>query len=106
MSDSFQFIAVKALGFKGFKEAFGYGIIPAISFSAHTLADQWVAGQELSEFAAGILNASVGMKDHLPANGLALERHVESGYAGLLSVQGLAQGPADDFAHGQVQDDG
>lgn len=104
LSDRFQLVAVKTLHFKGFEEALSYGIIPTIPFAAHALSDQRVAGQELPQFATDILNAPVGMKDHLPANGLALDCHLESGYAGLLSAQSPAERPTDDFAYGQVQD--
>lgn len=60
-------LPVNPLHFDGLEEALSYRIIPAVTFSAHTLNNQLISFQDLSELVTGILAATVGVKDQLLA---------------------------------------
>jgi hypothetical protein len=59
-------LPVNPLYFDGLEEALSYRIIPAVTFSAHTLNNQLICLQDPGELVAGILGATVGVKDHNP----------------------------------------
>ena len=50
-----------------FEETFGYGIVPAISFAAHTADHQRMAVEQSGKLITGILHTAIGMKDQCPA---------------------------------------
>jgi len=63
--------SIKELCFECFEETLGYSVIPAVTFPAYTLGNvqrfQYIFCQR-----AGILGASVRMKNHTFLNGLFL----------------------------------
>lgn len=56
----FEFFVVGLFMLQAAKKSFGRGVIPAITFSAHTLPHAH-HGQMLAIFPAGILAAPIGM---------------------------------------------
>jgi hypothetical protein len=65
-------LSVRAFRFQGLEEAFGHGIVPAVSFSAHAPLHLGICSEQFRELFAGVLNTSVRMKyqfrDHGPGH--------------------------------------
>ena len=80
LSACVEFLSVGAFGLQGLEEAFGHGIVPAVSFAAHAGSDGWERSQKVSELLAGVLNASVRMEQQFSAHGSACHGHVPSGH--------------------------
>lgn len=89
-----------------FEEVFGYGVVPAVSFSAHALEDP-VGLEQVPEFPAGILYSPVRMEDEFfGIDWPVADSHFESGDDGVAGFHVPAHGPADDFPVKQIQHDG
>jgi hypothetical protein len=59
------------------EKTFCYGIIPAISFSAHTVLDS-VGFQKGLKLIAGVLDSPVRVMNQFPLQGTTLNRHISS----------------------------
>ena len=63
-----EVMAVDPLHLDGLEEALSHGIIPAVSFPAHTLDYKVVCLQDPGKRIAGVVDDSVGLEDQLLGN--------------------------------------
>jgi len=75
-----EVLPVDPLYFDGLKEALGNRIIPADSFPAHTLDNQAICLQDLSELMAGILGTPIGVENQFLGNWPFLDSHIPDSY--------------------------
>src|SRR5690554_2458942 len=93
---SFELGSINQFGFERLKETFCYRIIPAVAFPAHTLCYPIVL-QHINSLFAGILNASVRVKDHSFFKRSATIGHSDSRYDSGRSSQIIADRPTYEF---------
>lgn len=96
-------LVVRQFRAEGGEEAFGHGVIKAISSAAHAGFD-FGQGQFFLEFPAGILGAPVGMEDEPWGRIPTEESHAESA-EDEFGVEVGFQSPSDDAAAEKVEDD-
>ena len=88
-------MAVDPLHFDGFEEALSHGIIPAVTFPAHTLDYKAVCLQDPGERITGVLDASIRVEYQLLGNRPVPDGHPPGRNNSFLSRQPLAHGPTD-----------
>ena len=99
---AFISLMINQLCFHNTEKRFGYGIIPAISLSAHAL-DKTMLTELFSKICAGILNATIRMKNKTISRASILDRPLQRGYHHLMA-QRAAQRPADHHTREQIDD--
>ena len=97
---------VRQLVFKRSKDAFGLGVIVAMTWPAHALAEAG-AGQKSSDLASGILAATIGMKEGFFWIRPVARAFCKGGHD--IGLEGVGELPTEDGAaeeidnHGQIE---
>lgn len=90
------------LSFHRLEEALGHRVVPTVALAAHTLLHRHSL-QLLLEGTAGVLHASVRVKQKGVEYRPVSHGHLEGSHRSYLRLHRLAQGPAHYFSIGQVQ---
>ena len=93
---------IDQLCFHNAEKRLGYGVIPAISLSGHAL-DKAMLTEFFSEIRAGILNATIRMKNKTISWSSTPDRPLQRRYDHLMT-QRAAQSPADHHPRKQIDD--